>query len=220
MGLKIVVVGLAATHAFWGLSLLLDPGRYVFKPIIPILLALIHLVIFLLLLTKERYGALLGSSLLTYYWFFVKPREPIAEPQTVGILGITLSLLTEYLPKISLEKSRLMRDVLLRLGLAYPFIEWGLDAFRNPLHFKSYLSSNFLTSHLIPAGLLDSIVLCLAFFEVALASLILAGVVRRAVSFLTFLVLAVFSVVAGYPLALPQNIVLMAVAYIWLKPSS
>ncbi|MEM0481428.1 MAG: DoxX family membrane protein [Nitrososphaerota archaeon] len=218
--LKIVVRGLAAVHILWGLSLLLEPTRYVSKPIIPALFASIHFIIFLLLLTHEKYGAVLGSVFLTYYWFFVKPIAPIAEPQTVGILSITLSILTPYAPKLSPDKHGTIQDALLRLGLAYPFIEWGLDAFRNPLHFKSYLSGNVITSFLIPTGLLDLAVLCLGLFEVSLSLLILTGFKRRVVSFLTFSVLIVFSLVAGYPLALPQNIALMGVAYIWLKPSS
>lgn len=220
MDLKIIVPGLAVTHIFWGLSLLLEPSRYVSKPIMPALFAFVHFIIFLLLLTREKYGAFLGSILLTYYWFFVKPIAPIAEPQTVGILGITLSVLVPYAPKLSSDKRRTIQDALLRLGLAYPFIEWGLDAFRNPLHFKSYLAGNVITSFLIPAGLLDLTVLCLGLFEVSLSLLILTRFKRRIVSFLTLSVLIVFSLVAGYPLALPQNIALMVVTYVWLKASS
>lgn len=218
--MKIIVRGLAVTHFSWGLSLLLEPSRYVSKPIIPALFGLIHFIIFILLLTREKYGAVLGSILLTYYWFFVKPIAPIAEPQTVGILGITLSCLVPHAPRLSPDERATIQDILMRLGLAYPFIEWGLDAFRNPLHFKSYLAGNVITASLIPSGLLDLTVLCLGLFEVSLSLLILTGFKRRIVSLLAFSTLIVFSLVAGYPLAIPQNITLVVVTYFWFKASS
>lgn len=218
VGLKALVIGLAATHFLWSLSLLLEPSRYVFKPVIPSLFALIHMSVSLLLAVGYvREGAVAGSILLAYYWFFVKPMEPIAEPQTVGILAITLALLSRPLLKPYGNMSSGVEDVLIRLGLAYPFVEWGLDALRNPVHFKSYLSINPLTRSLIPAGLLDHAVLSLAAVELSLAFLVLSGLFKRWTCMMVVAVLVVFAVVAGYPLALPQNIALASAAYSRLR---
>jgi hypothetical protein len=43
--LKTAVAGLAATHALWALSLLLDGQRYLLKPVIPPLFAIAHLAV-------------------------------------------------------------------------------------------------------------------------------------------------------------------------------
>jgi hypothetical protein len=98
--LKTAVAGLAATHALWALSLLLDGQRYLLKPVIPPLFAIAHLAVALLLTAGHRtHGHLLATPVLTYYTFFIKPFEPIAEPQTVGILGVTAALLVREIGK-------------------------------------------------------------------------------------------------------------------------
>ncbi|MEM4411100.1 MAG: hypothetical protein QXT61_05290, partial [Candidatus Caldarchaeum sp.] len=81
----------------------------------------------------------------------------------------------------------------------------------------SYLSINPLTRSLIPAGLLDHAVLSLAAVELSLAFLVLSGLFKRWTCMMVVAVLVVFAVVAGYPLALPQNIALASVAYSRLR---
>jgi len=214
-GLKIADAGLAATHTLWALSLLLDGQRYVLKPVVPPLFAIAHLLITLLLLTGHKtHGHLLATPLLTYYWFFVKPFEPIAEPQTVGILGVTLALLVKESGK---TRAGLWRPIL-RLGVAYPLVEWGLDAFRNPVHFKAYLSVNTITSRIIPAWGLDYAVFTLGVYELVLAGLIVSGVLEKTTAAIAASTFLAFIAVAGYPLAFPQNIALAAAATLHPSP--
>jgi uncharacterized membrane protein YphA (DoxX/SURF4 family) len=215
--LKTAVAGLAATHGLWALSLLLDGQRYLLKPVIPPLFAIAHLAVALLLTAGHRtHGHLLATPVLTYYMFFVKPFEPIAEPQTVGILGVTAALLVREIGKIPAVLWRLI----LRLGIAYPLVEWGLDAFRNPAHFKAYLSVNPITSRIIPAEALDYAVTWLGVYELALASLILSGVLEKAAAAIAAATFLAFTAVAGYPLAFPQNIALAAAATLHPSPPS
>jgi acylphosphatase/uncharacterized membrane protein YphA (DoxX/SURF4 family) len=213
--LKTAVAGLAATHALWALSLLLDGQRYLLKPVIPPLFAIAHLAIALLLTAGHRtHGHLLATPVLTYYMFFVKPFEPIAEPQTVGILGVTAALLVREIGKTPAGLWR----IILRLGIAYPLVEWGLDAFRNPAHFKAYLSVNPITSRIIPAEALDYAVTWLGVYELALASLILSGMLEKAAAAIAAATFLAFTAVAGYPLAFPQNIALAAAATLHPSP--
>jgi uncharacterized membrane protein YphA (DoxX/SURF4 family) len=102
---------------------------------------------------------------------------------------------------------------LLRGGLAYSFLEWGLDAHRNPNHFYSYLSNNWVGQHLI--DIMDPFLLIalLSLYELALAVWLLNGLLPRLFSSVALFTLIVFSATAGYPLALPQNIALAAAAW-------
>lgn len=211
---KLTRSALSVTHALWAASLLLEPWRYAGKPVIPTLFAIIHIVAALLILSRYRvYGGWLSVALLAYYWVRVKPREPIAEPQSVGILVISAVLLMPHAQR--LFKNKLppnAAQLAFRLGLAYPFLEWGLDALRNPLRFQSYLRSNSLTAPIVSAWSAEQAVLVLGFFELAVAFLLAFGLLSRLVSFVSLLALVTFSVAAGYPLALPQDIVLGAAA--------
>lgn len=207
--LKTATAGLAATHTLWAASLLLDGTRYVYEPVIPPLFALAHVLVALLLFTDHRVsGNLVATPILTYYWLFVKPHEPIAEPQTVGILGVTAALLIKELG----PGWDGFWQVVLRMGVAYPFVEWGLDAFRNPFHFKAYLMVNPVTSRILPAEYFDFVVFVLGIYELLLACLVVSGLFRRVVAVTAASTLLFFMAVAGYPLAFPQNIALVAAA--------
>ena len=215
---RLVAAGLSLTHLLWGLSLLLDPLQYIGKPVVPVLFAAIHFATAIMIASKRFrvYGAWLSVLILSYYWAFVKPREPIAEPQSVGILAISTILLEPQLRRFF--KGRLSDWPLLaaRLGVAYPFFEWGLDALRNPHHFRSYLAANLITQPLMQSMGPGNLVLALGVFEVGLALLLAFGLLVRIDTIVAFAALVVFSLVARYPLALPQDIALAA-AVIFLR---
>jgi len=210
---------LSTTHLLWAGSLLLEPWRYVGKPIIPALFAFVHIIAALAILGRYRtYGGWLSVTILSYYWMFIKPREPIAEPQSVGILAISAVLLMPHVQR--LVKNRFPPDINLlaiRLGIAYPFLEWGLDALRNPIHFRFYFQGNPLTQFIIAAWNPATVILLLASFEVGIAFLHVLGLVSRVASLGALIALIVFSSVAGYPLALPQDIALGAAAAYLMK---
>lgn len=215
---KIFAASLVVAHVIWALSLLMEPERYVFKPLIPPVFALFHLAAAVLFIAEQnRHAAAATMVLLTYYWLFVKPVEPIAEPQSVGIIGVTAVFLAGLLPQRFNNFSAKALDGLFRLGLAYPFFEWGVDAFRNPVHFITYLSVNQVTRRILPSAFLDEITFFLGAYEVFLGLWILSGLLRKYAMIFVIATLAVFTVVAGYPLAFPQNIVLVAAAYTWLR---
>jgi uncharacterized membrane protein YphA (DoxX/SURF4 family) len=160
--------------------------------------------------------------ILSYYWVFVKPREPIAEPQSVGILAISTILLQRQLRRFF--KSRLPDWPLLaaRLGVAYPFFEWGLDALRNPHHFQSYFNANPITQPLMQTMGPENLAgyLALGVFEVSLALLLSFGLLARIDAIVALGALVLFSVVARYPLALPQDIALAAATIFLFKGGS
>jgi len=226
MGVKwwlLLLYSLGLTHLLWGLSLVLEPMRYYNKPLVPGLFALIHLVISLLIfLGMVRLGCFISSGLLLYYWFFVKPIEPIAEPQSVGIIAISLALFIQspipilrsinFIGRVSGSES--FRLFLLRLGLAYPFVEWGLDALRNPAHFIAFMQNNYITSLVFPRTLLSPITFILGFYELMLAVMLVLNLFITSVSKAVLFTLIVFILVAGYPLALPQDIVLVAASLV------
>jgi uncharacterized membrane protein YphA (DoxX/SURF4 family) len=95
-------------------------------------------------------------------------------------------------------------------GIAYPFVEWGLDALRNPKHFITYISSN--ERALLIAGLIgiENSVFLLFVLEITLAALIVLGQLRTVTALTSAAILALFMVISGYPLAFPQNIILVA----------
>jgi uncharacterized membrane protein YphA (DoxX/SURF4 family) len=205
---------LSITNLLWAVSLLFDPSQYVGKPVIPILFAAIHIAAGLAIITRYRvFGGSIMVTVLTYYWLFVKPREPIAEPQSVGILVISLILVLPHIRRlVTASIPEAIPFLLVRLGLAYPFFEWGLDAIRNPHHFLVYLKSNPITLPLTQAWDPRILILALGLFEVSLAVLLTLGLLVRIDSMVALGALVVFSLVAGYPLALPQDIALAAAA--------
>ena len=213
---RVVGYSLSATHFVWALSLLLEPSRYVGKPVIPWVFALIHIISasFLLFRSLRALGGVSSLLLLTYYWFLVKPVEPIAEPQSVGVIAISFVLFTDRVigPKVGFLNPVVrvwdLNLLLLRLGLAYPYVEWGLDAFRNPIHFISFMRDNYITRSILPSDALPMATFFLGVFELSLAFLIIVGIGIRWAASASLATLIVFIVVAGYPLALPQDVVL------------
>jgi len=219
---RLIYYALALTHLLWATSLSLDPLQYVGKPIIPVVFAVIHVAIGLAILSRYRaYGGWLSVTILTYYWLFVKPREPIAEPQSVGILAISLILVLPQLQHaLKLQILREAPSLALRFGLAYPFFEWGLDALRNPNHFQSYLAANQLTHPIMQALGAGNMILLLGVFEVVLAMILALGFLGRAAALVSLGTLIIFVIVAGYPLALPQDLALGAASiYIFREGS-
>ncbi len=211
---RLIAYSLAITHLLWSLSLLLEPWRYATKPLAPQPFALIHIAAAILLLASRTItlGGSISAAILVYYWLRVKPIEPIAEPQSVGIIAISVIFLIPYLRRM-FGSSLASEDVvllLLRLGVAYPFVEWGLDAFRNPAHFIAFFSSNTITRAIIPVEYMLPASYVLGVFELVVASSLVLGIAPRISAVASFAALAVFSVVAGYPLALPQDIALAA----------
>ena len=208
----VVGYALALTHVGWAVSLLLEPFRYEHKLLNPWFFAVLHVATASLLITGRRAaGGFISLVILLYYWLYVKPLEPIAEPQSVGILVISMALFTDRLfrrPDWNIDAA------LLRVGLAYPFVEWGADAFRNPSHFIAFMQSNYLTRIVFPTNILPYVTFSLGMLEVILAVLMLLGIATKKASITTFTVLTTFIIVAGYPLALPQNITLLAAAYV------
>ena len=204
----VVSVALAVAHITWAVSMLLEHSRYVYKLPNTEIFAALHVISALLLIAgRKTIGGGVSLTILFYYWLYVKPLEPIAEPQSVGLIFLSITIMTG---KIT---NRDISSVLLRLTLAYPFLEWGIDAFRNPGHFIAFMQSNYLTSVFIPSQYLLCAAFTLGVIEVTLAVLLVLGVAVRRVSTAAAVVLLIFIIVAGYPLALPQNIPLIAAAY-------
>lgn len=205
---RVLIGGLSITHLLWAAALLLEPAKFTHKITHPILFGLIHTVAAVIMMSRLRTAGLaLSAGVLGYYWVSVKPLEPIAEPQSVGIMAISTSELLR-----NLFKEDFFARLLLRAGLAYPLIEWGLDALRNPSHFAYYLSTNTTTSqalHVIP---LYPAIWALGLYEILLGLWVVSGVMVKPSSTVLLATLLVFSVVAGYPLALPQNIALISAA--------
>ncbi|MDJ0270214.1 MAG: DoxX family protein [Aigarchaeota archaeon] len=219
---RLIAYSLSITHFLWSLSLLLEPWRYSAKSVAPQLLALLHIITAVLLLASKTaiLGGSISAAILTYYWIWVKPIEPIAEPQSVGIIAISTIFLIPYLHRI-LGSPLAGGDtalLLLRLGVAYPFVEWGLDAFRNPAHFIAFFSSNIVTRAIIPVEYMLPASYVLGVFELVVALSLVLGIAPRASAVASFTSLVVFSAIAGYPLALPQNIALAAASlYIYKR---
>ncbi len=204
----ILVVGLALTHLLWAASLLLEPAQFTHKITSPILFATIHLATAMLLAARRIIlGLMLSSSVLGYYWAFVKPLEPVAEPQSVGILAISVAGLL-----ITSDYTKGLSKLLARAGLAYPFIEWGLDALRNPGHFAYYLSMNQITGPLAGQLPLYSIIFALGVYEIVLGVWVFSGFYQRYSAAAVIATLTLFSIIAEYPLALPQNLALITAA--------
>ena len=208
---RLVCAGLSVTHLLWAVSLLVEPWRYAGKPIIPAVFAVIHLAT-ALMIARARFrflGGWASVSVLTYYWLLVKPREPVAEPQSVGILAISAILLWPHAQRIFKNKLPSdLRPLALRLGLAYPFLEWGLDALRNPIRFQYYLRDNAMGQPVLLVLSPEGATVLLGLFEVLLALLLTVGLLNRITSSMVLVSLVAFSVIAGYPLALPQDIAL------------
>lgn len=203
---------LASTHLLWAVALTADSkfSEPSFR-----LLSLIHLAVSILMATRFNHiGSALSFSLLSYYWLFVKPLEPIAEPQSVGLIAPSLALAWSGIPRLPKHVETLLRESLtalvIRLGVAYPFLEWGLDALRNPSHFYSYLLTNPQASRLVEPLGLQTGTLLLGVFEASLAALLVAGLFNRWSSLTAYGTLILFTLVAGYPLAFPQNLALSA----------
>ncbi|GBC68671.1 hypothetical protein HRbin01_00354 [archaeon HR01] len=206
---KILTAGIGITHILWGVALTLDYSMFTHRLGNPLVYVPIHMATGILLVAgRIIYGSALSAGILTYYWLYVKPLEPIAEPQSVGLVGISAGILLQELRP---------RDgwplFLLRGGLAYPFMEWGLDAYKNPYHFHSYISTNTVTKSLITVVDPYLLIALLSIYEIGLAVWLLSGLYPKLSSYATLFTLITFSAVAGYPLALPQNIALAATAY-------
>lgn len=203
----LVSVGLIVAHAGWALSMAVEPWRFQDRiPSVPGFL-LAHITTSVLLAVNKTVGGLASSALLLYYWAEVKPLEPIAEPQSVGLIGVSAYLARRLVSRLSKRVAPEDLGLLaLRLGIAYPFLEWGLDALRNPAHFYAYLSSNQLTRLVIPEGSLGLTVLTLGVYELILFSALSTGLFSKAFSLVSAATLVLISAVVGYPLALPQNI--------------
>ena len=206
--------GLASTHAIWGAALLLDPKISSQGRLEPFPLALLHILIFALMVSRGyRFGSALSFVLLFWYLLSIKPLAPIAEPQSVGLLAP--SFLIGWIGVQSSGHSSLrifinetLSPLIIRLGLAYSFVEWGLDALRNPLMFVNYFRNDpdaLLMAE--PVGL-ESATLILGVSELALAGFLVVGFLTRWMSLLSYVSLILFILVAGYPLAFPQNLAL------------
>lgn len=212
----LLVGGLSATHLIWAVALFADPIWFVRKISQPYAAGILHLASAALIVSRFRVaGLFLSSTVLAFYWAFVKPFEPLAEPQSVGILAISVSELLR-----TLFSENFFTRILLRGGLAYPFFEWGLDALRNPYHFAAYLSANKVAAPLFQIIPLYPAIYVLGLYEIVLSLWIVSGLGFRHACLVTVLTLLIFSTVAGYPLALPQNIALMAAAAAHLTRSS
>ncbi|MEM4295119.1 MAG: hypothetical protein QXV86_05060 [Candidatus Caldarchaeum sp.] len=206
-------LGMALVNLLWAAASLLDPA-FAREPYLPspALVFMIHAGIGAAMLTRRlRFHALLGTAAATaYYSLLVKPFAPIAEPQTVGISAVSLSMALSRF-----EETRyvvFLRNFLLRAGIAYPLFEWGVDAYRNPLHFTSYIMGNSVARTLVsPVGVENAVFLLFA-AEVVLSLLLVSGFGAKAVGLLTAGFLSFLSAVALYPLALPQNIALITAA--------
>ncbi|MCS7129698.1 MAG: hypothetical protein NZ919_03580, partial [Candidatus Caldarchaeum sp.] len=98
--------------------------------------------------------------------------------------------------------------------------EWGLDAYRNPLHFISYIRGNILARAVAAPLGIENTVFLIFVVEVSLSLLLVSGLGRKAVGLSTAALLTLFSVVAAYPLALPQNIALIAAAITYARTTT
>ncbi|MDJ0274401.1 MAG: hypothetical protein QXO17_02495 [Nitrososphaerota archaeon] len=214
---ELVPYSIAATSVFWGAAALVDP-RIGLHPRLPPpeIVAVLHFLAGLLIVPKRvRWiGCFTVFVVTAYYSVWVKPFAPIAEPQTIGIsmiaLGSTIEEVSSRVAARDYRVSKLAITLLMRGGIAYPFVEWGLDALRNPKHFVNYISSNERASTLAnPIGI-ENAVFLIFLVETVLATLIATGLLRKLTGIVSALVLTLFSAVAGYPLALPQNVVLIA----------
>ena len=160
-------------------------------------------------------GYLVSVVVSLYYSIRLKPFAPLAEPQTIGILLIALAATFEetvnsFLPK-DFPLLKRINESLVRGGMAYPFVEWGLDALRNPKHFITYISSNERALLIArPIGIENSVFL-LFVLEIALATLIVLGWFRTLTALASAAILTLFTIISGYPLAFPQNIALSCV---------
>ncbi|MEM3032367.1 MAG: hypothetical protein QXK39_05595 [Nitrososphaerota archaeon] len=200
--------GLSTTHLIWAVALFAEPFRLGQRMGSPLPFGIIHLATPVLILSNSRVAGLtLSTAILSYYWAFVKPLEPVAEPQSVGILFISASELVR-----NLSTDNLITHLLLRGGLAYPLLEWGLDALRNPFHFAEYMASNPVTSQALPYIPLYPSITALGIYEIMLGIWMVSGMRCRPASIVLVSTLILFSGVAGYPLALPQNIALITAA--------
>ena len=226
--MRVLEAGLASVSILWGVASILDP-EIGLNPRLPnpAILLVLHVAMGLLLLIKRTAtaGAASFFAVTAYYSLRVKPFAPLAEPQTVGLCAISLYLalnprsLLGKLPRIRWA-AHILPPLLLRGGVAYPFVEWGLDALRNPAHFKAYIAGNELAYLLAkPVGIEVSVFLVFL-TECVLALLILAGVWRRALGIVSASLLSMFLVVAGYPLAFPQNLGLVAASLCIFKGSA
>lgn len=214
----VATMGLVAVNLLWGLALVVDPrmGAHPRVPYPPFL-SILHIGAGIALLIR---GSRLPASIVTfvlsaYYSLYVKPFAPLAEPQTVGIASIALYTVLRSFgwmhgKVLSVPLSNNLVDILLRGGLTYPFLEWGLDAYRNPRHFVSYINSNHLASTIVSPIGAELATFLLFLCEISLAALLLSGALRKLVGLATSTVLIFFSLVAGYPLAIPQNLALIA----------
>ncbi len=214
---ELVPYSLAAVNFLWGIASLVDQ-RIRLHPGLPgpEVLAAIHLFSGMALVPRRIRLAGLLTTVVTsaYYSFRVKPYAPLAEPQTVGILLVALAAALDEVLAGSLSRlSAFLKPVavlLLRGGVAYPFVEWGLDAVRNPKHFVSYISGNERALVIARVLGIENSVFLLSVLEIALASLIVLGLLRTLSALASATVLTVFMVVSGYPLAFPQNVALVA----------
>ncbi|MDW8043290.1 MAG: hypothetical protein RMJ30_03490 [Nitrososphaerota archaeon] len=215
-------IGLATVNVLWGIAALLDPS-IALEPGLPhpIVLFAAHTFSGLtMFFRKSRPLALLMTAGITgYYSLLIKPFEPIAEPQTVGIFFIAISMLLSHVEKPTpLNKLvRFARIVLFRAGIAYPFFEWGLDAYRNPVHFISYIRGNNLARTIASPLGLENAVFALFVVEVSLSLFIMTGFARKLAGITAAALLVLFSFVAAYPLALPQNIALITASVLYAR---
>lgn len=220
--MRTVALALAATHIGWGVAFLLD-ARLTIQGYMA--LAAVHFAAGALLLHKKGtyLGGAVSTLLLIYYWIYVKPLAPIAEPQSVGLIAVSLAFLTRleaakrFMGLLRIRDDYSAALLLARLGLAYPFLEWGLDALRNPRVFYRYISGNRLAYLLASPLGVEAATFLIFVFEVLLAILLVSGFKVRASAAATLLLLILFSVVAAYPLALPQDISLAAGAILLAK---
>jgi uncharacterized membrane protein YphA (DoxX/SURF4 family) len=214
---ELIPFSLAAVNFLWGIASLVDP-RIGLHPRLPppYLLATLHLVSGLtIVLRRIRLAGYIMSVIMSlYYSVRLKPFAPLAEPQTIGILLISSVAAVEetipLFPRKGISHLKRINDLLLRGGIAYPFVEWGLDALRNPKHFISYISSNERALLIAgPIGIENSVFL-LFVLEITLAIMIILGWLRTLTALTSAAILTLFMIISGYPLAFPQNIVLVA----------
>ncbi len=220
------VLGLSATSLLWGLAFLFDPRLSLHHRLPhPLIMFILHWSIGIALIypfRATRWAGLAMCATATYYALMVKPFEPIAEPQTVGIAALSAFVTFVSIPRVSRlseENSWLagLLGLLFRGGIAYPFFEWGLDAYRNPAHFKHYITEN--SSALLVASIfgLDTTVYLIFAVELALAVMLVSDRLHRATGIISAALLTLFTIVAGYPLALPQNITLIAASLEYVR---
>jgi len=214
---ELIPYSLAAVNFLWGIASLIDP-RIGLHPRLPPpdLLAALHFVSGLAIVPRRirLAGYIMSVIMSLYYSVRLKPFAPLAEPQTIGILLIALAATSEETVTLFLRKDspllKRINDLLLRGGIAYPFVEWGLDALRNPKHFISYISSNERALLIASTIGIESSVFLLFVIEITLATSIILGWQRTFTAPTSAAILTLFMIVSGYPLAFPQNIALVA----------